>query len=179
MGTIKLNTMKTYSGVGSRETPRQWLSAMTRVAGKLEDADYVLRSGGADGADKAFQDGVTTRMMEIYIPWNGFNDLSEADDCVIAGACAQALNMAESIHPAWERCSRGARALHARNCYQVLGHDLQSPSDMLLCWTPGGLDVGGTATAIRLARSHDIPVYNFGDKAQVNAFHKKFAQILV
>lgn len=49
---------------------------------------------------------------------------------------------------------------HARNCHQVLGANLDSPVDFVLCWTPGGATTGGTATAIKLARKHNIPVIN-------------------
>jgi hypothetical protein len=30
----------------------------------------------------------------------------------------------DTFHPAWSRLTRGVRALHARNCHQVLGADL-------------------------------------------------------
>jgi hypothetical protein len=32
----------------------------------------------------------------------------------------------------------------------------------VLCWTPGGKDVGGTAQALRIARHYDIYVCNLG-----------------
>jgi len=48
-------------------------------------------------------------------------------------------------------CSDYAKKLHGRNVKQVLGDDLKTPSDFLLCWTKEGKDVGGTRTAIVLA----------------------------
>ena len=58
--------------------------------------------------------------------------------------------------------SKGAKALHTRNVYQVLGKDLKSPSTFLLCWappTPDGVK-GGTNTAVQLAKKHGAEVIN-------------------
>ena len=63
-------------------------------------------------------------------------------------------------HPAWHRCGRGARALHARNAAVVRGPDLADPVTAVVCWTPDGRDSGGTGEAIRIARARRIPVWN-------------------
>jgi len=76
--------------------------------------------------------------------------------------------MASVIHPAWYRCSDYVRKLHARNCFQVLGRDLRTPSSFLVCWTLDGADIGGTRTAIVLARNHSIEVINLGFAEQLN-----------
>lgn len=63
--------------------------------------------------------------------------------------------MAMAVHPAWEACKEGARKMHIRNVFQVLGRTLDSPSKMLIAWTrldKHGNPKGGTATAINLAR---------------------------
>ena len=46
-----------YAGIGSRETPQEFLNLFTRVAKYLSTKDCVLRSGGAKGSDKAFELG--------------------------------------------------------------------------------------------------------------------------
>ena len=35
-----------YAGIGSREVPDDILSVMTRIASRLEELGYTLRSGG-------------------------------------------------------------------------------------------------------------------------------------
>ena len=45
----------TYAGIGSRETPKEILKEMTKIGQELESKGYTLRSGGAIGADKAFE----------------------------------------------------------------------------------------------------------------------------
>lgn len=45
----------TYAGIGSRETPLSMLRTMTKVADMLAKKGYTLNSGGAIGADVAFE----------------------------------------------------------------------------------------------------------------------------
>jgi hypothetical protein len=73
------------------------------------------------------------------------------------------MDMAKQFHPAWNRCSPGARKLHARNCFQVMGRDLNSPVDFIICWTRGGLGGGGTGQALRIAKHYNIPVFDLGN----------------
>ena len=148
-----------YTGVGSRETPDFVCRAMTDIAVILEDAGLILRSGGADGADAAFEEGVT-HLKEIYLPWEGFN----GNDSRLFGVCDKAVELALQIHPAPQKLLNRPKALklHARNCYQVLGKDLSTPSDFLICWTEGAKKSGGTRTAIVLAEKNKIPILNLG-----------------
>lgn len=62
---MQKNNTLLYAGIGSRETPRSILDLMTAIARKLEALGYTLRSGGATGADTAFEEGVE-RLKEIY-----------------------------------------------------------------------------------------------------------------
>ena len=68
--------------------------------------------------------------------------------------------IASEVHPAWDRCNEWARGMHSRNCHQILGYDLKSPVDAVICWTPDGKASGGTATAINLAEEQRIPGFN-------------------
>ena len=86
--------------------------------------------------------------------------------------------IASEVHPAWDRCNEWARGMHSRNCHQILGYDLQSPVDAVICWTPDGKIQGGTATAIRISMKYDIPVFNLGvsDKKSVLNNIKNFLE---
>lgn len=91
---------------------------------------------------------------------------------------AETERIASEVHPAWDKCNEWARGMHSRNCHQILGYDLQSPVDAVICWTPDGNVVGGTATAIRIALKYNIPVFNLGtkDKESVLQSIKKFLE---
>jgi hypothetical protein len=149
---------KIYTGVGSRETPLDIIREMHLIAKMLASNSYILRSGGADGADSAFEQGCDEAegKKEIYLPWQGFNN-SKSQFYTVS---KDALLLAATIHPCWDSLSQGAAKLHGRNCYQVMGRDLETPSAFLVCWTKNGELVGGTRTAIKLAERHKIPIYN-------------------
>ena len=86
--------------------------------------------------------------------------------------------IASEVHPAWDRCNEWARGMHSRNCHQILGYDLQSPVDAVICWTPNGKIQGGTATALKLSMKAGIPVFNLGvsDKKSVLNDIKNFLE---
>jgi hypothetical protein len=144
-----------YAGIGSRETPPVVCRAMTRMAIEFRRMGYVLRSGGADGADEAFEAGAGTDKL-IYLPWVKFRNNPSPYHRVTP----EALALAARFHPAWGRLNEYARRLHGRNAYQVLGLDLRTKADFVVCWTKGGKGGGGTGQAIRMAFAYGIPVYD-------------------
>lgn len=148
-----------YAGIGSRETPEDILALMSNIAAKLENEKYILRSGGADGADSAFEKGVgNPKNKEIYLPWKGF----EGSTSLLYTICDKAYQIAEIYHPNWKSLSEGSKKLHARNAYQVLGKSLDKPVSFVICWTPHGEGGGGTGQAIRIAKAYDIPIFDLG-----------------
>jgi hypothetical protein len=86
--------------------------------------------------------------------------------------------MAAAHHPAWERLSPGPRALHARNCHQILGRDLNDPVSFVVCWTPDGAttnpgpSTGGTGQALRIAAAHGISVFNLARPEDLERIQK-------
>lgn len=73
---------------------------------------------------------------------------------------AETERIASEVHLACDKCNEWARGMHSRNCHQILGYDLQSPVDAVICWTPDGNIVGGTATALKLSMKAGIPIFN-------------------
>jgi hypothetical protein len=157
-----------YCGIGSRQTPKDILHWMYRIALRLSKTGYVLRSGGADGADSAFEMGAERK--EIYLPWKGFN----SNKSPLYTPSVEAHLMAEQFHPAWNKCSQGAKKLHARNCHQVLGRDLRTPSKFLVCYHN---DSGGTLQTVRIARNKLVLVYNLRDQWDVERLQEKLKEI--
>jgi hypothetical protein len=159
--------VKAYSGIGSRESPLDILEKMERLSHSFQD-EWVLRSGGAPGADSAFEKGITNGNKEIYLPWRQFND----NPSPLFSVSKEAQEMASKFHPNWNNLSPAVKKLMGRNAYQVLGYDLNSPAAFVLCWTPDGCEstktrtshTGGTGLAISLASSLFIPVINMFNK---------------
>jgi hypothetical protein len=63
-------------------------------------------------------------------------------------------------------------ALMARNCYQVLGQNLDTPVDFIVCYTPDEYK-GGTSQALRIARDLNIPYYNIKNPEHVEQLYAK------
>lgn len=145
-----------YSGIGSRQTPLEVLSTMHKIGKSFAEKGLLLRSGGAIGADTAFERGcdLVKGKKEIFYATNNKGIIVSEE------IMQQALVLAGQIHPAWDRCSDYAKRLHARNGMQILGRELNKPVDFVVCWTKDGGPTGGTGQAIRLAMSRDIKIYN-------------------
>lgn len=135
---------KLYAGIGSRRTPLHIRSVMTDFASVMYSRGWVLRSGGACGADQAFERGAHEN-TEIF----------KAEH-----ATSEAVKLASSYHPAWGRCTKYVQKLHGRNAQIILGGMLDCPVRFTICWTADGRDTGGTGLGIRLSVSENIPVYN-------------------
>lgn len=156
-----------YTGIGSRETPHEIILRMQTIAAVLASKGFTLRSGGANGADAAFEYGcdLVRGKKQIFLPWKEFN----GNNSNIHTVDENALKLAAGLHPNWAACSEGARRMHARNCYQVLGFNVLSVDDiskLVICWTRNGSGSGGTGQALRLARKLGVPIYDLG-KPQV------------
>ena len=153
--------MKTYAGVGSRRTPEE------RIGRRLAELGWTLRTGGAEGADQAFERGARAGggAVEIFLPWPGFSGYKNGR---LERPSVEAVRVASSLHPAWERLSPAAKKLIARNSHQVLGAGMDDPVAVVICWTPDGAETeaecgretGGTGQAIRPASRLGVPVVN-------------------
>lgn len=161
-----------YAGIGSRETPEDICELMKRIAVWLSEDTHVLRTGGAPGADDAFLRGWISNIMEgrgvaeLYLPWKNFNGWGEENRAamLVEYPTHEAWKMASFYHPAWERLNPGPRKLHARNMHIMLGWKLDDPVDYVICWTPEGRLVGGTAQALRVAIDLAVPIYNLANE---------------
>lgn len=171
-----------YTGIGSREISESERNLIHRVSGYLLNLGFTLRSGHAPGSDEAFEVGTfgsalpdslwedyfNANYPEIYVPWNNFKGadcqsrLISSEDAPLE-IIKEAEGIVSIIHPYWHNLKQGAKKLHTRNVFQVLGKDLKTPSQFVLYCsneTSSGNVSGGTATAVNLARKWEIPCFN-------------------
>jgi hypothetical protein len=148
------------------------MTLMRRLANHLREQGWVLRSGGAEGADEAFEQGVmddpeyTENDLEIYLPWPGFCGHQPSVCNIVAPRLqnwSQAVARASLIHPIWNELKRSHQLLHGRNIYQVYGLDLESPAAYIVYYAreraDGEVD-GGTRTAVMAARQAGVRELN-------------------
>jgi hypothetical protein len=163
--------MRYYAGIGSRKTPKDVLFIMERIGQSLASR-FVLRSGGAGGADTSFERGANRGqgVTEIFLPWKGFNADDEDREFLPVSDLFldnlpqkiqyEAAEIAKQFHRHWNELTIGGKKLHTRNVLQILGRDLNTPSEFVICWTKDGKATGGTGQAMRIAKSKGIPIYN-------------------
>lgn len=167
-----------YAGIGSRKSPQPVIEQMSYLAQYAAEHNWVLRSGGAPGADSAFERGCDrgNGKKEIFLPWRGFNK-NESDLCVVK-ECA--MDLAKMIHPAYNKLSHSAKLLIGRNMYQIMGDSMVDPVSCVICWTADGCEsyhtysilTGGTGSAISLASRKNIPIFNlFNEHRLEQAMH--------
>lgn len=159
--------MKYYSGIGSRKTPVEIRSVLTEIAEKLAKKGYVLRSGGAAGADQSFEAGCLNAggAMEIFLPWNKYEGKTADQSQYMYtreldyNSYSIAKRLAETYHPTWDTLTNSVKQLHTRNVHIVLGVQCDTPSRFVVCYTEDE-NYGGTSQALRIARQLEIPVFN-------------------
>lgn len=149
-----------YTGVGARKTPEIVREIFQYLGETLANKGYVLRSGGCEGADVAFESGCdfVCGDKDIYLPWKGYNNHPSG----LYTINPDATEIAKRLHPVWDRVDDHGVKYLSRDVCQVLGQDLDKPSEFVICYTPQGYLVGGTAMAIRVANERKIKVFNAG-----------------
>jgi hypothetical protein len=153
--------MLAIAGIGSRQTPTNILAEMAEVGRWCWANEIELRSGRAPGADQAFERGAL-QYCSAYLPWPLFEAQASGlrGRLIVPDNWVELCTHAGRFHPAWGRLGDGARKLMARNSAQILGLDLKSPVQAVVCWTDGGGTAGGTGQALRIAATHGVPIFN-------------------
>ena len=76
---LPVEDQKAVTCIGSRTTPQDVLYLQMDLGAMLAWRGHTQRSGGAPGADQAFEDGWlnavkegATGRFEVYLPWSSF-----------------------------------------------------------------------------------------------------------
>jgi len=154
-------SIKKYAGIGARKTPEHIIIQMIVLADTLAQRGWVLRSGGALGADTAFEIGCDYHegAKEIFLPFPNHNG-SQVPFIPISPSAYQ---LVDEMYSDAKNRSHYVRTLWARNAHIILGANLDDPVDVVICWTPGSNVVGGTGRAIKIAHKYQIPVVYIND----------------
>lgn len=155
--------------VGSRKAPDFVIEKYAQFAEEYAKRGCILRSGNAYGFDQVLKN-IQENRREIYLPYDGFGPRISGDNVYIPSRFPnykQAVAIVRMLHP-----NKKLNDIHikylARDVYQILGKDLDTPCDKVYCWTEDGAqrvseitpNTGGTAMAIRVAEQYHIPVIN-------------------
>ena len=186
-----------YTGVGSREISKEEYSILVDIGERMAQLGYILRSGGAEGSDSAFQEGackINQELTEIWLPWEDFNiklqqkypkcnyekfmslyEYNVARKELLTTAIIPWFdtmgNRGAHLHP--EGWIAPVKKLHARNYYQVVGKDSLSKVCIYAAPEEKGDVKGGTRSAVFLSRYYGIPTFNIRVKEQKETLLKK------
>lgn len=168
MGNPVVVTRPSYAGIGSRDTPTDIYNLELQISARLARSGWTLRTGGARGSDTAFLLGSHTPegyKAEVYLPgedhplWPHRQNFKGVK--WFTQVTQEAYNLTQPY--IYGRPQDYVRRLIGRNGQIILGWGLSDPVKFVVCWTPGGQVVGGTAYALRLCADLGIPVLNLGD----------------
>lgn len=164
--------MLSYAGIGSRNCPKEIQVLIVKVAYWLSKKKYVLRSGAAKGSDNAFEFGCdkANGEKEIYLPWKGFNGSSSK----LILENPKATEISKKYHTNFNHLKQAAKKLISRDSHQILGLDLESPVEFVICYTKDGKGEGGTGQALRIAKDYNIPIFDFGKYRTIDECKKQF-----
>lgn len=157
---------KYYAGIGSRNTPKDIINLMSEISAKLFSEGWTCRTGGAIGADTAFEQGAILagrsqhlNTIQVFKPngtireWFYSSPFKETPSKRIIRLPDDCWNLATEIasqnHPVWHHLKGYTKNLMIRNVFQILGtvkkveyetgtHLEMNKSSFVLCWTPDG-----------------------------------------
>lgn len=143
-----------YAVIGTRDPDAAQAEAAYRLAWAITVlGGQIIRTGAADGIDTKAMEGSLPRNLEVFLPWSSYNrEHVPAESSVVVYTPSVHRAWTDSVarfHPAANRLSRGAFALHARNFGIVEGC-------VAVIALPGEDGGGGTGQGIRIAKSLGI-----------------------
>lgn len=174
--------MKYYTGIGSRTISPSEYTTLVYIGKTLKGEGWTVRSGGADGSDSAF--GEADPEGDHFVPWRDFAKLKGLHEINVNQFQPKILERANQIaseyHPIWNSLKPAVQLLHARNVFQILGHNLDNPSKfVVLCADQDKNGVkGGTGQSVRLARSLNIPCFNIRIEEDLIRIQKWLTKVL-
>lgn len=169
--------------VGSRKAPARILNLAWELGRRMAQEDMEMTSGGAPGMDHSWEMGyrmVNPFLMTIFLPNDGFNGKTSDGKCYFTvndeTLLIRADEIIQDIHPYYDELDGFAYRAHIRNCFQILGKNLDTPADEVFLWAPpvGTSVAGGTRTAFELAKQYNIQTWNLYYPETQDVLRKRF-----
>jgi hypothetical protein len=153
---------KAYAGITNPDTPPDIVQQIAKLASRLSESGYTCRTSGGSEGDDAFENNST--LSEVHIPWKKFNN----KETKFNKNLPEAADLVKPFHPTFDAMKPAVQAIIARGAHVILGQNLQSPVQFVLCWSADGLEnakdrgikSGFIGIPIALAATNRIPVFN-------------------
>ncbi len=152
---------------------------MRGIGRVLAKDGFVCQTGAAQGADQAFAEGALCGGgdVSLFLPWPSYE--KQWVDGLVGPFSVTSINEFDRMaflsvaehHPNFAALSRSVRQLHARNWLILQG------IQFVICWTPKGLEAGGTGQAIRIAEQAGVKIHNLGKPDVLAHFIAKLKEL--
>lgn len=162
---------RAYAGTGDGKTPDDVLEQFSSIAARLSELGYTTRVNAEKPVSNYFERNALEK--EVYLPWNKFEIQGEKFESKFSKVTPAAVETMGEFYQAfkgkdWDQLSDGVKKIISRNAHMLLGSDLKTPVDFLICWTMDGAEKRKDVSArtwfsgpiIALASAKRIPVFN-------------------
>lgn len=161
-----------------RNFPPEVKTSLYNIISKLINKNITVR---VNGDDKEFCNKVielSSKYVEIYIPWKGFNEI----DSPHYFNSLTSKEIARQQFSGWEKIPDSVKAMLARNVRMVFGDKNRSICTALITWSQDGAsriaeinkDTGRSSFSIKLAATYGFPVLNIRKEGVGPSIEAKF-----
>ena len=161
-----------------REFPPEAKAKLISIAGKLINAEKVVRYNADDLDVHGPISGISSKKTEAFIPWKNFNNIESRHSF----NTETSKHIAASNFQGWDKIPDAVKAMLARNVRMIFGDKNRSTALCLITWSSDGAsraaevtkDTGRAGFIIRLAANFGIPVINLAKPNAEAALERAF-----
>lgn len=161
-----------------KEFTEEAKTSLYNIASKLIAKGYTVR---IFGDDKGFVDrvcAISTKFVEVYLPWRGFNEI-DSKHTFNALTCK---DIAAKHFSAWEKIPDAVKAILASQVRMVFGDRNNSVAMCVITWTKNGESRGPEVTKetgrigflIKMASSYGFPILNISKQSSGPIIERTF-----
>lgn len=161
-----------------RDFPQEAKTSLYNIASKLIAKGITVRINGDDAEFVSKVSALSTKHVEVYIPWKNFNNIESK----YYFNSATSKHLANKHFSAWDKIPDAVKAMMARNVRMIFGDKNNSITLCLITWTKDGAskvseltkESGKASFIIRVAGSYSFPVLNIAKQGAGNILEKTF-----
>lgn len=161
-----------------RDFPEEIKQKLVSIASKFINKGYTVRYNGDDKNLHNSIHAFSSKLTEAYVPWKGFEEI----DSKLSWNTKTANHIAQENFPAWDKIPNLVKAMMARNVRLIFGSRNNSPTKVVITWSPDGAtrypevtrDTGRSSFIISVASKYTFPVINIQKEGAEEAMEKAF-----
>lgn len=161
-----------------KDTPPEIKQKFYHLASKLIGKGYTLRLNPDDPDFVKQVQALSTKNVELYLPWRNFNQLESKHTF----NTLTSKDIAQRHFPAWEKIPDAVKAMLANQVRMIFGDRNNSIALMLITFSRDGAsriaeitkDTGRVSFIIKMACSYGFSVVNLGKQSSESLIEKYF-----